>query len=95
MSYPRLGAYAIEPDAALVAAALDWPITYVSRETSPNHARGGGVMQAHLICARCEQSVICLSPDTARTAYLIKEGDIAVQVIAHMQQRHAEFVPAT
>jgi hypothetical protein len=85
----------LAPDPALLEVAASRPVRHVSRETSENHARGPGVMQAHLCCPRCDQSVACLSPDTTAGAYVVTSGQISAQVIAHIRQRHPESVPAT
>lgn len=94
MSYPRLGAYALEPAPAVTAAAQGWPLVYVSRETSPNHARGPAVLQPHLVCVACDQSVVCLSPDAAGAGFVLTGGMVTSHVVAHMRQRHEDSVPA-
>lgn len=87
--------HAPEPAPEVVAVARDWPVAYVSRETSPNHFRGPGIAQAHLVCRVCDQSVVCLSPGPGLTGYLLTVTGITAQVTAHIRQRHGDSVPAT
>lgn len=85
----------LEPDPGVVAVTAGWAVSYVSRETSQNHARGGGVPQAHLVCVSCDQSVVCLSLDSAGMGYVLTPGEVTARTLAHIRQRHAESVPAT
>lgn len=85
----------LEPDPAVTAVATGWGISYVSRETSQNHARGKGISQAHLVCLVCDQSVVCLSLDSAGPGYVLTPGEVTARTIAHIRQRHGESVPLT
>lgn len=85
----------LEPDPAVTAVATRWAVSYVSRETSANHAAGAGVTQAHLVCLACDQSVVCLSLDSAGMGYVLTPGEFTARTIAHIRQRHEESVPVT
>ncbi len=96
----RPGAYPIGPAGELVAVAQAWPLRWVSRGTEPGHhyadLRGRArVYQAHLVCARCDQSVACLSPDVDGAGYELSAGLIVAGVLAHVRQCHEDHLALT
>ncbi len=70
--------------------AMAWPVQLELRATSQDHARGEGVWQAHLVCARpgCGQSVFCLVPDLAGGGYVTTTATVDTGIAAHVRQSH-------
>lgn len=75
------------------------------RATEPGHRyvemfrlerEGEPVIQAHLDCIECGQSVFCLAPDTEMDqGYALNAGDIAARVLAHLKTSHDDALPRT
>ena len=84
----------LQPSPAERAAAGEWPLRNVSRETEPGHGLGGGVTQLHLVCAwhGCGQSIFCFSPGVTGS-FIVSPDDICARVLAHIRVSHADSVP--
>jgi hypothetical protein len=91
------------PGAEWTSLAHDWPTRQVSRETDPGHwltdvvhpeLQGKTLWQTHLVCAVCDQSVICLNPDQHGPGYVLTAGQIMSGVLAHIRRCHEDATRA-
>jgi len=89
-----LAGYHLGPGHALTTAAAQWPVLYVRRVTEAGHARPG-VLQAHLVCADCGQSVCCLTPGEGTGSYALTAALIMSGVLAHLKRSHEAALPPT
>ena len=98
------GRYTLAPGPEWTDLAGTWPVRYVVRMTDTGHwltdvvhteLTGRPVAQAHLVCAQCEQSVICLHPGTGASAagYVITDAQIRAGILAHIRERHEDMTP--
>ena len=98
------GRYTLAPGPEWTDVAGRWPLRYVIRMTDTGHwltdvvhpeLSGLSIAQAHLVCARCEASVVCLHPGTGVSAagYVITDADIRAGVLRHVRERHGEVSP--
>lgn len=97
-----LGSYTIAPGPEWTSLAAQWPVRAVIRATEPGHLyvekehlerAGEPVHQVHLVCGNCDQSVTCLSPDTAQPGYLTDAAKLQAGVLAHIRRSHAPDEP--
>jgi len=104
MSIGPRGSVTIRPPDAYLDAAAKWPVILVSRETEPGHHHvevshleraGLPLMQHHLCCMPCGQSVAILSPDADGPGYAVNAGQIAAGVLAHLKTCHEDALPLT
>ena len=95
------GDWQVGPSLAWMDAAASWPVQVVSRETSGRVWRAdligtrqtyGRVTELHLVCARCEQSVLCLSPDARYEAYRVTGAGMLSGILAHLRVSHDHVV---
>lgn len=95
------GRYTLAPGPEWTGLAANWPVRYVIRLTDPSHwitevvhtdLAGRPVAQAHLVCAQCDQSVWCLHPGSADTAYgyVVTSSQILAGILTHVRQHHPE-----
>jgi len=98
------GRYTLAPGPEWTDLAATWPLRYVVRMTDAGHwltdvvhtdLAGSSIAQAHLICARCEGSVICLHPGTGAgpEGYVITDAQIRAGVLRHVRERHGDVTP--
>lgn len=70
--------------------AMEWPTELEIRPTEPGHVLGEGIDQAHLICTPCRQSVLPLSLEVGRRAYVHTPLRIAAAVLRHVREVHCD-----
>jgi hypothetical protein len=70
--------------------AMEWPVNIEIRPTEPGHSTGEGIDQAHLVCSQCEQSVLPLSLEVGRRAYVHTPLRIAAAVLRHIREVHCD-----
>ena len=92
-----LGAYTLAPGPEWTAAAARWSLRAVVRDTEPGHVLtdvvhldndGQPFTQTHLVCAKCDQSVVCLIPDSGQPGYLTDAAMIQAGVLRHIRVCH-------
>ncbi len=97
-------AYTVGPSPLIQQAVAQWPVRVVIRDTEPGHMYvehehlerdGRPATQAHLVCAVCDQSVACLSPDLDAAPYQVTPGIITSGVLAHLRVCHEDSLPST
>lgn len=104
MTGPGGTRYTIAPGPEWTGLAAGWPVRLVTRETEPGHLwvekehlerDGRPVVQAHLVCGNCDQSVICLAPDAGSPGYLLDVAQMQAGVLAHIRQCHEPSLSPT
>jgi hypothetical protein len=91
----HLGAYQLGPGHPMTETAWTWPLLFVQRETEPGHLMGEKLTQAHIVCAQCQQSCFCLTPDVMRGSYALIGQQIIAGVLAHLKISHEDALPRT
>jgi len=67
-----------------------WPLEFSLRLTEIGNSRGPGVEQAHWVCAKDQQSVFCLSPNTEHDGYQTTCIDLIAAVMRHVRESHCD-----
>jgi hypothetical protein len=78
---------------ARMAGEVDeWPVELDLRVTEASHELGGGVVQAHLICAApaCRESVLCLAKDVRAGAAVVSAQIITAAITRHFRESHCD-----
>jgi hypothetical protein len=96
-----LGGYSLAPGPEWTEQAFTWLIQAAVRQTEPGHVltaarhldrAGQPFTQVHLVCAECDQSVICLTPDLDRPGYVLDVALIQAGVLRHIRECHESIV---